>query len=623
MEQALGPSTSLVTPPLSRGDVKTDPGHDTAVLTPPCLLFDDARARGAPPRLYRDPLAVLEARTVAEVAPALATVRTALAAGRHVAGFLSYEAAPAFDRAPVRPSPTPLAWFGVFAGYATPDVAAFLPDTAGAWLGAPEPEITPAAYDAAIARVLSLIAAGDIYQANLTFRTRVPLVGDPLAAYARLRAASRAGWGAYVDTGADTLLSLSPELFFAAENGALTCRPMKGTARRRADPQADRAAAAALVADAKQRAENLMIVDLMRNDLARVAAPGSVRVPALFAVEHYPSVHQLTSTVTARLAEGRDALDVLAALFPCGSITGAPKLRAMEVIAEVEPDLRGLYTGAIGWFHPNGAAQFNVAIRTLHVAPGARYATLGLGGGIVADSRADAEWDEALAKGAFVTMGERAFDLIETMAFDPEAGVLLIERHLARMKASADTFGFPFDRHAARNELQAATFRLRGPARLRLLLARSGAIAIEVAPRPATPARLTVEVVPLPVAPADFRLRHKTTDRGFYDAARHASAADEVVFVDSDDRLTEGSYTSLFVPRGATLVTPPLARGLLPGVLREELLATGRAVEDDLTPADLAEGFFVGNALRGLIPAVAVAKSSLGSKTRAHPGDRT
>ena len=589
-----------------------------AMLTAPCLLFDDARDGGAPARLYHAPLHILAANIVEEVAPALAQVREALAGGKHVAGFLSYEAGAAFDRAPRRHSATPLAWFGVFDGYATPDLAVLLPDPAGAWLGAPEPELGRHDHDAAIARVLDLIAAGDIYQANLTFRARVRIEGDPRAAFAHLRRTARAGWGAYVDTGADTLLSLSPELFFAAEDGALTCRPMKGTARRLADPDDDRAAARVLAVDAKQRAENLMIVDLMRNDLSRVAAPGSVRVPDLFAVETYPSVHQLTSTVTAAIAPGRDAVDVLAALFPCGSITGAPKLRAQEVIAEIEASPRGIYTGAIGWFDPGGdaqfphggAAQFNVAIRTLHLPRGERYAILGLGGGIVADSRAVAEWDEALAKGAFVTMAARRFDLIETMAFDPDAGIALIERHLARMKASAEVFGFPFDRHAARNELQAATFRLRAPAKLRLLLGASGAIAIEVAPIPQMQtAPWTLAVVPLPVAREDVRLRHKTTDRGFYDAARVACGADEAVFVDAEGYLTEGSLTSLFVARGDLLVTPPLSRGLLPGVLRAELLASGRAVEGELTSRDLSGTVFVGNALRGLIAAVAVAKS--------------
>ncbi|RZL96895.1 MAG: hypothetical protein EOP68_26455, partial [Sphingomonas sp.] len=291
---------------------------------------------------------------------------------------------------------------------------------------------------------------------------------------ARLRAQSQAGYGALIDTGERRFLSLSPELFFALEDGALTCRPMKGTARRGATPDADRALATALASDAKQRAENLMIVDLMRNDLSSIA--NHVAVPELFAIESYPTVHQMTSTITATLDQGRDAIDVIAALFPCGSITGAPKQRAMEVVAEVERARpRGLYTGSIGRLDPNGDAMFNVAIRTLEVGEG--QAVMGLGSGIVADSEAGEERRECLAKAAFVTAGQRPLDLIETMAFDPENGIALLERHLARMKASADALGFTFDRHAMRNELQAATFRLREPRRLRLLLAASGAVA--------------------------------------------------------------------------------------------------------------------------------------------------
>ena len=577
-------------------------------LDAPCLLFDDARPGGAPARLYRDPVRVIAAWTVAEVKPALAAVRAVLGEGRHVAGFLSYEAGVAFETGvPPGAVTTPLLWFGVFDGIETvEDVAAILPDPAGAWAGAPMPEVSRSDYDAMIARVRALIEAGDIYQANLTFRAAVRFEGDPAALYARLRGAAAAGWGAYVDTGLDRLLSLSPELFFALEAGRLTCRPMKGTAPRALD---DAAAIASLAADSKQRAENLMIVDLMRNDLSRVAAPGSVCVPALFEVETYPTVHQMTSTVTADLATGRDALDVLAALFPCGSITGAPKVRAQQVIGAVERSARGAYTGAIGWIEPEGDAQFNVAIRTLHIAGADIHATLGLGGGIVADSRAENEWAEALAKGAFVTHGQRGFDLIETMAFDPDDGMPLLERHLARMKASAEAFGFFFDRHGARNELQAATFRLRAAAKVRLLLARSGAIAIEVAPAPAPrTAPMKVALVPLPVAPADFRLRHKSSDRRFYDAARIDSGADEVVFVDADGFLTEGSFTNVFVERDGRLLTPPLARGLLPGVLRAELLESGRAREAELTVGDLAGGFLLGNALRGLVTAVTVAE---------------
>ncbi|MCW6535031.1 aminodeoxychorismate synthase component I [Sphingomonas lycopersici] len=581
---------------------------------PPFVLLDDARPGGAAARLYRAPTAVIEVRQPGDIPAALAALRAGVAAGRQAAGFLAYEAGLALEpRAGDAALPdAPLLWFGLFDGFQEiADVAAGLPDPAGAWVGAPEPEVTRADYDAMIARVQALITAGDIYQANLTFRAKVRFAGDLPALYAAVRARAAAGWGAIVATGRETLLSFSPELFFALDDGRITCRPMKGTARRERDPAADAAAAAALAADPKQRAENLMIVDLMRNDLSRVAQAGSVKVPELFAVERYPTVHQMTSTVTAALDAGHDAIDVLAALFPCGSITGAPKVRAMQVIGEVERSPRGAYTGAIGRIDAPASAQFNVAIRTLHVPAGAKHATIGLGGGIVADSNAVDEWDEALAKGAFLTHGAGDFDLIETMAFDPEAGVARIERHLARLKASAAALGFAFDRHAARNDLQAATFRLRRPARIRLLAARSGRIAIETGPAPlAAPRAWRVALAPLPVPAGDFRLRHKTSDRGFLDRARVASAADEVAFVDPHGFVTEGSFTNIFVERDGVLVTPPLARGLLPGVLRGELIDQGRAREGEVTPDDLAGGFFVGNALRGLIPAVvAVAKS--------------
>ena len=383
---------------------------------------------------------------------------------------------------------------------------------------------------------------------------------------------------------------------------------MKGTARREGDAAADARAAQDLRDDPKQRAENLMIVDLMRNDLSRVARPGSVAVPLLFAVEPYPTVHQMVSTVTADLAEGRDAVDVLAALFPCGSITGAPKIRAMQAIADIEDSARGLYTGAIGRLDADGDAMFNVAIRTLTWPRGSDHVTLGIGSGIVADSVAADEWDECLAKAAFLTSGQRDFDLIETMAFDPLEGIQHLEAHLARMKASALALGFTFNRHDARNELQAATFRLRDARRIRLLLARSGAVVVEVGPRPAPfESTVAVRVVPLPVSQDDLRLRHKTSARGFYDAARAAAGTPEVLFETPDGYLTEGSYTNLFVARGDKLVTPPLAEGLLPGILRSHLIETGRAVEGRLTRDDLREGFLLGNALRGLFRAEMVA----------------
>ncbi len=561
---------------------------------PPFILLDDARAQ-KPGLLFHAPVEIVRADRLEEVEPALARLRGET---RHVAGFMAYETGFAFEPrlgAAFAQPPVPLLWFGIFDEVETVDTETWLPDAAGGWAGAPAPRVERQNYLDKVCAVQEAIVAGDIYQANLTFPAEAAVVGDPRAVYAALRRRAGASYGALVWTGHDWLLSLSPELFFTLKDGVLTAKPMKGTAPPDSDPEA-------LRTDPKQRAENLMIVDLLRNDLSRVAEAGSVAVPSLFEVEAYPTILQMTSTVTARLAEGRDPIDVLRALFPCGSITGAPKLRAMEVIADLERAPRGAYTGAIGHINPEGEAAFNVAIRTLHLQPGSSRATLGLGSGIVADSNPADEWRECIAKGAFVR-SERAFDLIETMGFDPHDGLTRLDAHLARMKASADAFGFPFDRHAARNELQAATFRLREPSRVRLLASPRGCFAIEV--RRLTPPKLPVEVriAPLPVAGADFRLRHKTTDRGFYDEARRAAGCFEVIFADAEGFLTEGSFTNIFVERDGTLLTPPLSRGVLPGVLRAELIAEGRAREADLRPADLPREFLIGNSARGLLRA--------------------
>ena len=586
-------------------------------LDPPFILLDDARRGGAPARLYTRPRRVLTAATPAEVPGVLAGIRDG---GGAAAGFLSYGAAAAFEPAagvaPAPPSgqpPAPMAWFGLFDGWdEVADVAALLPDPAGAWTAAPEPEPTRADYQAMFDAAQALIRAGDLYQLNLTFRLRVPFMGEPLALYARLRRAAGAGWGAIVATGTQTLLSLSPELFFALDGDTLTCRPMKGTARRDDDPATDAAIARALATDPKQRAENLMIVDLMRNDLSRVGVAGSVRVPEQFVVETYPSIHQLISSVTADLAPGRHAVDALAALFPCGSITGAPKRRAMQAIDAVEQRARGIYTGAIGWIDGDGDASFNVAIRTLRLPAGSANATLGLGSGVVADSVAEAEWHECLAKARFLDVTPTPIDLIETMAFDPHGGMPLLERHLARMTESARALGFAFDRHATRNELQAATFRLREASRVRLLLSRSGAIAVDVTPLPpALAGPVDVAVARLPLDRRDLRLAHKTSDRRFWPAP--PPGCFETIFVGEDGELTEGSFTSIFVGGGAQLLTPPLDRGLLPGVLRAELIARGEAVEMPLTLADLAQGFYIGNAVRGLIRARLVADANIGA----------
>lgn len=578
----------------------------------PFVLLDDARAApAAPARLLTDPVEIVTAGTLAEVDAVLAKLDTWQRDGAHAGGYLAYEAGvglePAMEGTGPMESGAPLAWFARFARcerIAPDEVPARLPDPAGAAFGTPVPRIDFATYADRLATVLDHIRAGDIYQANLTFAADVALWGHPLAAYARLRRTAESGYGGVLFTGDLWLLSLSPELFFSARQGQVVARPMKGTARRSRDPAEDRAAQAHLLADPKQRAENLMIVDLIRNDLSRVAERGSVAVPSLFRVETYPTIHQMVSDVTARVAPETGIADILRHVFPCGSITGAPKIRAMQIIAGLEAAPRGVYTGSIGFLAPGGECAFNVAIRTLMLPAGGGSATMGLGSGIIADSAAAPEWDECLAKGEFVQAAQSTFDLIETMAFDPTEGIARLDGHLARLGASARLLGFALDRHRLRNMLQNATFRRREPARLRLRLSRDGHVAIALdafPPRPTGPVQ--VGIAPLPVDPEDFRLRHKTSDRSFYDDSRRASGMFEVLFVDHHGRLTEGSFTNIFVERGGMLLTPGSQAGLIPGVLRAELLAAGKAVEADLTPDDLTGGFLIGNALRGLIAA--------------------
>ncbi len=575
------------------------------------VLIDDARDGAKRALLFDRPSGEIVALEHGDVRPALKALRAALAAGHHAAGFVSYDAGYALEAKLLplarRRADQPLLWFGLFAAPRTMEQDEYddwLGDPAGAWLGKPQPRISRVDYLAAAARVRKHLYAGDFYQANLTFGCDVAMIGNPRAAYAQLRSRSAAGWGGMIRYPGGWLLSASPEQFFMLRGDLLEAKPMKGTAPRFADHIADAEAAAYLLADPKQRAENLMIVDLLRNDLARVAAPGSVDVPELFALETYPTVHQMVSRITATRRADVDAVDVLATLFPCGSITGAPKLAAMAALRALEPEPRGAYTGAMGWLSPNGNSSFNVLIRTLEITDGGEFARLGLGSGLVVDSVMENEWDECLLKGNFVTADGNEFDLIETMRFDPEGGIANLERHLDRLKLSADTFGFHFDRHGARNELQAATFRHTRPAMLRLLLSPKGSMAIELKPAPEIPDQpVAVSISPLPVDPADVRLRFKTTARRFYDDARKASGTYETIFVGPDGMLTEGSFTNIFVERDGIYLTPPAERGLIPGVLRARLIDDGKAQEADLTVDDLAGGFLLGNSLRGMIRA--------------------
>ncbi|MDQ0566345.1 aminodeoxychorismate synthase component I [Erythrobacter citreus] len=594
----------------------------------PFVLLDDARETGAADALlFENPRRVFVAHRPEQVARALADADDARREGGELAGYIAYEAGLALedrlaDRAAVRSGGAgPLVWLGLFgepvripADEMPHWLAARAPG--GGSVGPLEPQLSPGGYAQAFAQLQEAIRAGDIYQANLTFPLAGGFSGDPLGLYAALRPAAQAGYGGVVFDGAHWLLSLSPELFVSLKDGEAKAKPMKGTRPRGEDSAADEALAGELTASVKDKAENLMIVDLMRNDLSRVAEAGSVRVDNPFAVESYPTVHQMVSVVRARLKPECGAADLVRALFPCGSITGAPKIRAMELIDAAERDPRGPYCGAIGRIGAGGDAAFNVAIRTLRLTEieNARgKAVLGVGGAIVADSEPRTEWREALLKGAFARTSSPAhqaaqFDLIETMRFVPETGIAMLETHLERLKASAGELGFSFDRHDARNQLHALCFVLEKPSRVRLLAARSGAIALEAQDMPAPwgdPARCII--LPLPVDPGDWRLRHKSSDRGFYDEARRvaqAHDADEALFVREDGLLTEGSVTNIFVPSpDGVLLTPPARLGLLPGVFRRTLIEEGRARETEVRIEDLAGGFMLGNALRLMMDA--------------------
>ena len=439
-------------------------------------------------------------------------------------------------------------------------------------------------YRAHFGRVRALIEAGDIYQANLTFRSRFAFTGDALAFYRDLRARSLASCGAFVDDEERKILSLSPELFFEIRpTDRSSARPMKGTAARGPDAQADDAARQRLAASEKDRAENLMIVDLIRNDLGRIAETGSVDVGKLFAVETYPTLHQLVSTVTARVRDRIAVADIVRAIFPCGSITGAPKIRAMEVISELEQSPRGAYCGAIGCFAPDGSAHFNVAIRTITIE--GERGELGIGGGVVYDSDADAEYDECLLKAAYFEAARKPIGLIETMRCAAGEGIVRRDLHLARLERSAKRLGLPFRPAEIARALDDVVSASRSNERVRLSLAEDGSAEVTSAELPAgenRPWRFAVS--PLRLPSGDALSRYKTSWREHLDG-EHARLAkllgcDEVVFLNEKGEVVEGSRTNIFIRRGSLLVTPPLSSGCLDGCLRRELIARGETVEE-------------------------------------------
>jgi para-aminobenzoate synthetase/4-amino-4-deoxychorismate lyase len=553
------------------------------------VILDDG-----PRRVFSAPSRVILADRAGQVPDALASVEEALRQGRHVAGWLGYELGYVLEPGLAGQGVEgPLVRLGVFDRPQSTAPTA----RARAYAGPLSPEWDLARYADKFGEVKEAIAAGDIYQANLSFRARFAFAGEPLAHYEELLARSGAGHCAFVDDGERQILSLSPELFFdLAPDGRMTVRPMKGTSARNGDDGAERGA---LAGSEKNRAENLMIVDLIRNDLSRISEGGSVEVSDLFKVETYPTLHAMVSTVTARKRGEVGVAGLLKALFPCGSVTGAPKIRAMEILRQLETSPRGAYCGAIGHFAPDGSARFNVAIRTLTIQGG--KGELGIGGGVVQDSRCQSEYAECLLKARFFEAARRPLDLIETLRF--ENGFVRLEAHLARMEASAGVLGLSFARETARAALEKAVAGRQGSLRVRLVLNEAGDHQATAHDLPPNPHHWTYAISPHHADSGDLLLRHKTNWRDLYESEVKRLGTDEVIFCNERGEVTEGARSNVFVRRDGILLTPPLGAGLLNGRLRAELIDHGKAREAVLMPGDLQGEVYLGNSLRGLIPA--------------------
>lgn len=564
------------------------------------LMHDAANRRWLS---FDEPRACLSTQRLEEVLPLLRRAESEVERGACLAGFISYEAAPAFDSALTAhpPDEFPLLWLGVFDAEQVQRLAN-LPPLPGAYrIGEWQATVSEAEYAEAIARIKAEIAAGQTYQVNYTYRLRAPFSGEPGALFTQMAEAQRAAYSAYVDTGRFVLCSASPELFFERTGRTVRAKPMKGTAARGRTLAEDEAQARWLHHDPKNRAENVMIVDMLRNDLGRVAEVGSVRVPALFETERYPTVWQMTSTVTA---ETRASLaQLLAALFPCASITGAPKRSTMEIIRALEATPRRAYCGAIGFVLPDGRAQFNVAIRTVLIDRALGQAEYGVGSGVVWDSDAGDEWAECQVKSRVLRARLPSFALLESLRWEPATSYFLLDHHLRRLRDSAVYFGFMLDEAAVRARLEVlARALLPVPHKVRLLVEREGGLHVEAAPLPEAevqPVRLAL--APQPVNSSDYFLFHKTTHRRVYDEARAARPeADDVVLWNERGEITETCLANLAVKLDGAWWTPPVEAGLLPGVYRAELLEAGRLRERVLSIDDLrcAEALAVLNSVR-------------------------
>jgi len=507
----------------------------------------------------------------------------------HAAGFVSYEAAPAFDRAlVVREAPGfPLLWFGLFPAVETISLPPH--DSPRPKLNAPwQPSVTADQYAAAVGRLRDAIAAGETYQVNYTFRLRQPANRDPWDLFQDLVGIQPPPYAAYVDTGRYAVCSASPELFFELEGRRIRSRPMKGTIARGRWYEEDLALARTLAASAKNRAENAMIVDMMRNDLGRIARVGSVQVSDLFRVERYPTLWQLTSCVSAETGAG--LTEIFAALFPPASITGAPKPSTMQIIAHSETEPRRIYTGSIGRISPGRRAQFNVAIRTVLVDKARGEAEYGVGGGIVWDSTPQGEYDECLLKAKILAAPRPEFSLLESLLWTPADGYFCLSEHLRRLRESSEYFGFPRCEENAAEELAAFAATLPAlPHKVRLLVARDGGISCSGEPvrEEELPDPIRLELAAEPIDAADVFLYHKTTHREVYAAALAGNReADDVLFYNRLGEVTETARANLVVRCGDNLWTPPVSSGLLAGTYRALLLAEGK-IRERVVPLEM------------------------------------
>lgn len=542
-----------------------------------------------------------------EVVPALLAIEAAVTQHRqYAAGFISYEAAGAYDLAVHAPMPDlPLLWFGLYE-QAEPvnDWSSLLSNEvlpAAGPVGHWQPMLSRTDYEQAVWRIKEYFGRGHSYQVNYTFPLQATFAGDPWALFATLAAAQQAEYAAFIDTGRFVIGSASPELFFQLDGDRLSAKPMKGTDCRGRTLAEDEAHIARLRQSEKNRAENLMIVDMIRNDMGRVAQIGSVMVPRRFEVERYPTLLQMTSTVTAR--SSASLVEILARMFPCASITGAPKVRTMAIIRELEPRPRGVYTGAIGFIGPDRQARFSVAIRTVLADRERQQASYSVGSGLVWDSDPVGEYEECLLKAQALTTPRPSFQLLEALLWEPDRGYFLREEHLARLTDTAVYFGVPLDRPAIESQLADLALTLSAASKIRLRVYQDGAFKLEVESltQGALPSPVRVGLAREPVHSSTIWLYHKTTRREMYDAARTARPdCDEVILWNERGELTEACTANIVLEMTGDWVTPPVMSGLLAGVFRGALLTDGRIRERILTRADVcrAQGIYLVNAVR-------------------------